>query len=157
MSKSPPPLTKKQSSVFLVGSGIAWGIITLLFFLLGSTPTKADSQPEWFLAGTNLLETSAFVIASLLCFRNWRSSYIVSGRKAWFWLGSGLLAYGCGNILFFLWGTIWGLDPVVSPGDFFYIMSYLFLATGMINAALQRRLNLESSQWLIVGELGWWE
>ncbi|MFZ4639927.1 MAG: hypothetical protein ACOYMP_05955 [Nodosilinea sp.] len=154
MSNLPPPPTKNQSSVFLIGSGIAWGIITLLFFLLCSAPTKTGTQPGWFLAGTNILETGAFTIASLLCFRNWKSRYIVSGRQAWFWLGAGLMTYACGNILFFLWGTIWGLDPVVSLGDCFYILSYIFLATGMVKAALQRRLNLEPSQWLIVGGIG---
>lgn len=154
MSKSPSSITKKQSSIFLIGSAIAWGIITLLFFLLGSTPSPTATQPGWFLAGTNGLETGAFAIAALLCFRNWQSRYIVSGRQVWLWLGAGLLTYGCGNVLFFIWGTIWGLDPVVSLGDIFYILSYLLLATGMIKAALQRRLNLELTQWLIVGGVG---
>ena len=89
-----------------------------------------------------------------MCFRNWRSTQIVRGRNVWFWIGLGLLFYTVGNILFFIWGTIWGLDPSVSLGDFFYIFSYIFLATGMFKAGLPRRLNLELPQWLIVIGIG---
>jgi FtsH-binding integral membrane protein len=128
--------------------------MTLLFFLLFSAPAADGTQPGWFLVGINLLEISAFFLASLLCFRNWRSTQIVSGRNVWFWIGLGLLFYTVGNILFFIWGTIWGLDPSVSLGDFFYIFSYVFLATGMFKAVLPRRLNLEMPQWLIVIGIG---
>jgi hypothetical protein len=138
----------------LVGACIAWGVVTLLFFLLLSSPGADGSQPGWFLVGINLLEIGAFFLASVLCFRNWRSTQIVSGRNVWFWIGLGLLFYTVGNILFFIWGTIWGLDPSVSLGDFFYIFSYIFLATGMFKAVLPRRLNLELPQWLIVIGIG---
>nr|WP_279308313.1 hypothetical protein [Nodosilinea sp. FACHB-131] len=138
----------------LVGACIAWGVATLLFFLLFTAPGEDGAQPSWFLVGINLLEIGAFFFASLLCFRNWRSTQIVSGRNVWFWIGLGLMSYTAGNILFFLWGTIWGLDPEVSLGDFFYIFSYIFLAAGMFKAVLPRRLNLEFSQWLIVVGIG---
>jgi FtsH-binding integral membrane protein len=138
----------------LVGACIAWGVLTLLFFLLFSDPGADGVQPDWFLVGINLLEIGAFFLASVLCFRNWRSTQIVSGRNVWFWIGLGLLTYTIGNILFFVWGTIWGLDPSVSLGDFFYILSYIFLATGMFKAVLPRRLNLELPQWLMVVGIG---
>jgi FtsH-binding integral membrane protein len=129
-------------------------VITLLFFLLFNSPGEDGTQPDWFLVGINLLEIGAFFLAALLCFRNWRSTQIVSGRNVWFWIGLGLLFYTVGNILFFIWGTFWGLDPSVSLGDFFYIFSYLFLATGMFKAVLPRRLNLELPQWLTVAGIG---
>jgi FtsH-binding integral membrane protein len=138
----------------LIGACIAWGVMTLLFFLLFTAPDAEGNQPSWFLVGINLLEIGAFFLASVLCFRNWRSSQIVSGRNVWFWIGLGLLSYSFGNILFFIWGTIWGLDPSVSLGDFFYILSYVFLAAGMFKAVLPRRLNLELSQWLVVAGIG---
>ncbi len=154
MSKSSAATSKTLSTPLLIGAGIAWGVVSLLFFLLFSTARENGAQPEWFLLGINLLETGAFFIASLLCFRNWRSGQIVSGRNVWFWIGLGLMMYVIGNILFFLWGNIWGLDPAVSLGDFFYILSYIFLAAGMFKAVLPRRLNLELSQWLIVVGIG---
>lgn len=154
MSKSSTTTAKTLSIPLLVGTGIAWGVVSLLFFLLFSTAGNESGQPEWFLLGINLLETGAFFIASLLCFRNWRSGQIVSGRNVWFWIGLGLLMYVIGNILFFIWGNIWGLDPAVSLGDFFYILSYIFLAAGMFKAVLPRRLNLDVSQWLIVIGIG---
>jgi hypothetical protein len=151
---STPSSTGTLSTPLLVGACIAWGVVTLLFFLLLSSPGADGSQPGWFLVGINLLEIGAFFLASVLCFRNWRSTQIVSGRNVWFWIGLGLLFYTVGNILFFIWGTIWGLDPSVSLGDFFYIFSYIFLATGMFKAVLPRRLNLELPQWLIVIGIG---
>jgi hypothetical protein len=137
-----------------IALGVAWGIVTLLFFLLFSSPGLEGEQPAWFLLGITILEGGAFALSSLLCFRNWRSSQIVSGRGVWLWIGLGLLSYTVGNLLFFLWGNIWGLDPAVSFGDLFYILSYIFLAGGMLQAVLPRRLNLEPPQWLIVAGLG---
>ncbi len=154
MSHSSQPPPKSRSSAPLIGAAIIWAVVTLLFFLLFSTPGASGSQPSWFLLGTNILETGAFLVAALLCFRNWQSQHIVSGRGVWLWIGAGLLMYGAGNILFFLWGVVWGLDPVVSLGDFFYILSYLCLAIGMLQAALPRRLNLEPFQWLIITAIG---
>ncbi|WP_275336006.1 hypothetical protein [Nodosilinea sp. PGN35] len=155
MSKSSTPSSASSSSTpLLVGACIAWGVVTLLFFLLFTAPGEDGAQPTWFLLGINLLEIGAFFLASVLCFRNWRSTQIVSGRNVWFWIGLGLLFYALGTVLFFIWGTIWGLDPAVSLGDFFYIFSYIFLAAGMFKAVLPRRLNLEVSQWLIVVGIG---
>lgn len=155
MSKSSTPSAARNSSTpLLVGACIAWGVVTLLFFLLFTAPGEDGVQPAWFLLGINLLETGAFFLAALLCFRNWRSAQIVSGRNVWFWIGLGLLFYVMGNVMFFLWGNIWGLDPAVSLGDFFYILSYIFLAAGMFKAVLPRRLNLELPQWLMIIGIG---
>ncbi len=151
-SSNLPP--QSRSSGPLIVAAITWGVLTLLFFLLFSIPSAGAGPPTWFLTGTNILETGAFFVAALLCFRNWQSRHIVSGRRVWLWIGAGLLMYGLGNVLFFLWGVVWGLKPVVSLGDFFYILSYLCLAIGMLQAALPRRLNLEPSQWLMIAAIG---
>ncbi|MEB3289624.1 MAG: hypothetical protein VKI82_06890 [Leptolyngbya sp.] len=154
MSQSSTPSSKSLlSTPVLIGSGIAWGVISLLFSLL-FIPSGGNDPAEWFLLGINILETGAFFIASMLCFRNWRSPQIVSGRTVWFWMGLGLIMYVLGNVFFFLWGNTWGLDPAVSFGDFFYILSYVFLSTGMFQAVLPRRLNLDLAQWLIVLGIG---
>jgi hypothetical protein len=129
-------------------------VVSLLFFLLFGAPGEDGSRSEWFLLGINFLETGAFLIAAMLCFRNWKSAQIVSGRTVWLWIGIGLLSYTLGNVMFFLWGNVWGLDPAVSLGDFFYILSYIFLAVGMFKAVLPRRLNLSVPQWLIVVGIG---
>lgn len=148
-------MSKSSSSTpLLIGAGIAWAVIALLVFLLFGSPDASGESPGWFLALITILETGAFAISALLCFRNWRSNQIVSGGNVWFWIGAGLLSYTMGNVLFFLWGNVWGLDPAVSLGDFFYILSYIFLAAGMLKAVLPRRLNLDISQWLIVAGVG---
>jgi hypothetical protein len=154
LSKSSTASSATSSTPILVGAGVAWGVVTLLFFLLFGAPGADGSRSEWFLLGINFLETGAFLIAAILCFRNWKSSQIVSGRSVWLWIGIGLTAYTLGNVMFFLWGNVWGLDPAVSLGDFFYILSYIFLAAGMFKAVLPRRLNLTVPQWLIVVGIG---
>ncbi len=154
MSQSSTPSSKSfLSTPVLIGGGIAWGVISLLFSLL-FIPSGGNEPADWFVLGINLLETGAFLIASLLCFRNWRSPFIVSGGTVWFWIGLGLMMYVLGNVFFFLWGNLWGLDPAVSFGDFFYILSYVFLSIGMFQAVLPRRLNLDLAQWLIVLGIG---
>lgn len=65
-------------------------------------------------------------------------------------MGLGMLCYSLGNILFFLWGNVWGLDPAVSLGDIFYLLSYIFIGLGMLQAVLPRRLNLELPQWGLI-------
>lgn len=145
--------SRSSSAIFIIG-GIIWAVFSLMFFLLGSTPGPDGEKSALFLLGITFLETGAFFISSLLCLRNWQSTQIVSGRNVWLWIGLGLLSYTVGNVLFFLWGNVWGLDPAVSLGDLFYIMSYIFLAAGMFKAVLPRRLNLEPPQWLIVAGIG---
>lgn len=137
--------------------GIIWGFVSLLFFLFFSVPPPGQEHPQWYLNGITVLETGAFVLSSLLCLRNWKSGQIVSGGNVWLWIGLGLLSFSFGNLLFYLWGNVWGKDPAVSLGDAFYLMSYIFLAMGMFQAVLPRRLNLDIRQWvviLIVGLLG---
>lgn len=140
----------KTTTTLIVLAGIALAVITLLFFLLFSVPTGDGSRPAWFLVGINFLELLAFVGATALCFRNWQSSQIVSGRNVWLSMGLGMLCYSLGNVLFFFWGTIWELDPAVSLGDLFYLLSYLFIGVGMLQAVLPRRLNLELKQWALI-------
>jgi hypothetical protein len=140
----------KATTTVVVLAGIALAVITLLFFLLFSVPAGDEGRPAWFLVGINALEFLGFVGATVLCFRNWKSSQIVSGRNVWLSMGLGMLCYSLGNILFFLWGTVWELDPAVSLGDIFYLLSYVFIGIGMLQAVLPRRLNLEVKQWALI-------
>ncbi|MFE4108277.1 hypothetical protein [Almyronema epifaneia] len=154
MSHSSSSLKSVVSTRNVVLFCIAWGLVSLIFFLLFSVPPPGGEHPAWFFYGITVLETGAFAIATLLCFRNWGSSQIVSGRGVWLLLGLGLLCFTLGNVLFFFWGTVWGLDPAVSLGDFFYILCYVFLILGMLRAVLPRRLNLEAMQWLTIAGIG---
>lgn len=153
MSKS-TSASQSSSTKGLIALGIIWALFALMFFLLFSSPGPDGTKPAWFLLGITILETGAFLGSAILCLRNWRSSQIVSGRGVWLWIGIGLLSYVMGNLFFFLWGNVWGLDPSVSLGDVFYIFSYIFIAVGMFKAVLPRRLNLEPPQWLIIVGVG---
>ncbi|MGF1521354.1 MAG: hypothetical protein ACFBSF_03430 [Leptolyngbyaceae cyanobacterium] len=133
---------------------VIWAVVALLFFLFFSVPPDGGDRPQWYLNGITVLETGAFVISSLLCFRNWQSGQIVSGRGVWRWIFLGLLSYAVGNVFFYIWNSVFGLDPDVSLGDAFYLLSYVFLAAGMLQAVLPRRLNLEVRQWGIVALTG---
>lgn len=134
---------------------ILWALLAVFVFLFFSVlPEGADSRPSWYLNAITVIETGAFLFSSLLCFRNWRSSQIVSGRGVWLSIGIGLLFYAAGNLFFYLWNNVFGLDPSVSLGDFFYLLSYVFLAIGMFKAVLPRRLNLDAKQWAIVVIIG---
>lgn len=132
----------------IVLAGIAWAVLALLFFLLFSS---GEDRPQWYLIGTYVFELVAYLSAAILCFRNWQSPQIVSGRQVWLAIGAGMLSYFIGGVFFGLWELVWGLEPDVSLGDLFYILTYIFLGWGMTLAVTSRRLNLEKWQWGIVG------
>ncbi|MEO0987242.1 MAG: hypothetical protein AAFY20_17065 [Cyanobacteria bacterium J06639_14] len=154
MSKQSSTTLSLLSANTLILFEVIWAVVALLFFLFFSVPPPGEDRPSWYLNGITVLETGAFAIASLLCFRNWQSGQIVSGRGVWRSIFLGLLCYTVGNIFFYIWGNQFGLDPDVSLGDFFYLFSYIFLAAGMLQAVLPRRLNLETRQWAIVALTG---
>ncbi|HEY9667591.1 MAG TPA: hypothetical protein V6C91_12355 [Coleofasciculaceae cyanobacterium] len=161
MSSSSVEKEKEKTSAaqsFLSGQkvvygGIAWAIISLLFFLLFSIRAPGEERPFWYLIGTYVLETLPFLAAALLCLRNWRSPTIASGRSVWLGIGLGMLAYFIANLIFGVWELYFGLDPDVSPADFFYLLSYVLIGWGMVLAVLPRRLNLELWQWITVGAI----
>lgn len=138
----------------IVLAGIAWAVLALLFFLLFSITAPGQDRPYWYSVGTSIFETVAFISAAILCFRNWRSPQIVSGRTVWLFIGLGMLSYFVGNLLFSYWELGLGIEPDVSPGDFFFVLTYIFLIIGMGLAVISRRLNLEIWQWGIVGVIG---
>jgi hypothetical protein len=90
-------------------------------------------------------------VAGVLCYRNWGSPQIASGRNVWLGIGLGMVCYALANVIFGWWELYWGLDPDVSPADLFYLLVYAFVGWGMILAVLPRRLNLEVWQWVTVG------
>lgn len=140
--------TLSVQAIVLMAS--SWAIMALLFFLLFSVSPTAGERPEWYGIITYILEEVAFLGAALLCFRNWRSSAIVSGRGVWLAIGLGLLSYFIGNLFLAYWEVGLGKSPEVSPGDFFFILTYLFLGWGMLQAVASKQLNLTKGQWAIL-------
>ncbi|MBW4560503.1 MAG: hypothetical protein KME32_04950 [Mojavia pulchra JT2-VF2] len=161
----------RSKSIFSTGNivllGIGWAVLALLYFLLFSAKVPGadgiESRAEWYVIGTNIFEALAYLGASILCLRNWRSPQIVSGRNVWLAIGIGMLSYFLGGIFFGYTEIILKDEPDVSIGDVFFVVAYLLLGVGMILAATHRRINLEKWQWLIVLAIGvfgsllaWW-
>ena len=114
-SSSASKASSSQSTLILC---IGWGVLSVLFFLLfGALAPGEESRPDWFLISITFLEIIAFLLTAFLCIRNSGSSQINSGGTVWLALGIGMVAFAAGNVFFFLWGTVWGLDPSASMGD----------------------------------------
>ncbi|WP_242059824.1 hypothetical protein [Oscillatoria sp. FACHB-1407] len=150
MSKKTSSLESFLSVQTLVLVASAWAIFALLFFLLFSVPLPGQERPEWYGITTYILENLAFLGASILCFRNWRSPQIVSGRTVWLLIGLGMLSYFVGNLVLGYWELGLGKEPDVTPGDFFFLLTYVLLGWGMLLAVLSRQLTLTPPQWVIV-------
>jgi hypothetical protein len=146
-SGTPSPLSGQN----IVYGGMAWAVISLLFFLLFGITAPGQESPLWYLIGTYVLETLPFLGAAILCYRNWRSPQIASGRNVWLGIGLGMISWFIANLIFGVWELYFRLEPDVSPADLFYITFYMFLSWGMVLAVLPRRLNLEVWQWATVG------
>lgn len=144
---SPQPLLSAQN---LIVAGIAWAVLALLFFLLFSVTPPGEERPLWYSVGTLIFEVVAFLAGGILCLRNWRSPQVVSGRTVWLAIGIGLLSYAIGDILFGCWEEIWHLEPDVSLGDVFFLITYVCLGWGMVLAVLSKRVNLEVWQWAVL-------
>ncbi|MEB3281882.1 MAG: hypothetical protein VKK42_23460 [Lyngbya sp.] len=134
----------------LVIFGIVWAVLALLFFLLFSVTPQGEELPLWYSIGTYIFELGAFLVAALVCYRNWQSPQMVSGRNVWLGFGLGCLFYFIAGVLFGIWELVWHLDPDVSLADLPYILSYLFLGWGMVLAVTSKRLNLEIWQWAAI-------
>jgi hypothetical protein len=147
-STSEKSSTSLLSAQTLVIAGIVWAVMALLFFLLFSVPFSVEEgSPLWYSIGTYIFECGAFLGATLVCFRNWQSPHMVSGRNVWLGIGLGMLFYFIANLLFGIWELYFELDPDVSPADAFYLVSYVVLIGGMVLAVTAKRLNLEIWQW----------
>lgn len=134
-------------SRIVIYAGITWGILSLALFVSSILlPDLEDSLG--YLIGTYVAECVPFLVGVALCYRNWRSPKIASGRKVWLGIGLGVLAYLIADLIFGFWEIYWGLDPEVSPADLFYTAFYLCVGGGMVLAVLSRRLNLEVWQWV---------
>jgi hypothetical protein len=144
---SSQPLLSAQN---LIVGGIAWAVLALLFFLLFSVTPSGEERPLWYSVGTLIFEVVAFLAGGILCLRNWRSPQVVSGRTVWLAIGIGLLSYAIGDILFGCWEQIWQLEPDVSLGDVFFLITYICLGWGMVLAVLSKRVNLEIWQWAVL-------
>jgi hypothetical protein len=93
------------------------------------------------------------LVAGGLCWRNWRSHHIPSGRGVWLLFAIATFAYGMGNLWFALWELLWGLDPAASAGNLWYVLFYLMLIGGVRLAILDRDVQLAAPQWLIVASV----
>lgn len=157
MNKKSSGAEAPLSTRTIVMAATALAILAALFFLLFSVSVPGEGRPAWYGITTYVLEEVAFLGASILCLRNWRSSQIVSGRAVWLLLGLGMLSYFVGNLLFGYWELGLQQEPDISPGDFFFILAYILIGCGMLLAVVSRRLNLSPVQWLIafgIGALG---
>ncbi|CAD5944522.1 hypothetical protein PCC9214_02149 [Planktothrix tepida] len=152
MSSTSQQKSSLSSSLFsaqgMVIAGIVWAVLALLFFLLFSVTVEGEELPLWYSIGTYFFELGAFLGAAIVCYRNWQSPQMVSGRNVWLCIGLGVFFYFIGGVLFGVWELVWHLDPAVSIADAFYVLSYLFLGAGMILAVLSKRVDLEIAQWV---------
>jgi hypothetical protein len=141
-------------------SYFSWAILGVLYFLFFSAKIPdlgqggIEIRAGWYVIGTNIFEAVAYLVASLLCWRNWQSTQMVSSRKVWLSIGLGMFAYFIGRLVFAYIEIGLKQQPDVSIANVFFIMAFLCLTTGMALGLLSHRIHLKPWQWLIVAAVG---
>jgi hypothetical protein len=130
--------------------GIIWSIISVVLYLNFSVVADHHARPTWFILATTGLEELGLLIAGSLCWRNWQSPDLPTGRVVWLLFAIAIFAFFGGNLWFCLWEVRWGLDPAASAGNVFFVLFYLILIAGMRLAILDRDVQLARPQWVIV-------
>ncbi len=130
--------------------GIIWSVVAAVLYLNFSVVDAHHTRPIWFILTTTGLEELGLLISGYLCWRNWQSPDIPSGRAVWLLFAIAIFAFFGGNLWFCLWEVLWGLDPAASAGNVFFVLFYLILIAGMRLAILDRDVQLARLQWAIV-------
>jgi hypothetical protein len=133
--------------------GIIWAVVSTVIYLNFSVVDANASRPVWFIITTTGLEEIGLLISGYLCWRNWQSPNIPSGRAVWLLFAIAIFAFFGGNLWFCLWEVQWGLDPAASAGNPFFVLFYLILIAAMRLAILDRDVQLARQQWVIVGAI----
>jgi hypothetical protein len=153
MTKSLPDKVEPQSWLtgeYVIYWGLIWSVISLILYLNFSVVDPQSTRPGWFIWSTAGLEEIGLLISGWLCWRNYRSNYIVGGRTVWLLFAIAMGAFFIGNLWFFLWEMLWGLEPAASAGNPFFVLFYLILIAGVRLAILDRDVQLARQQWVAV-------
>jgi hypothetical protein len=150
-----PPSEKLALQTWLCGEyvtywGVMWAIISTVLYLNFSVVDPHTARPIWFIVTTSGFEEIGLLISGYLCWRNWQSPDIPSGRTVWLLFAIAILAFFGGNLWFCLWELQWGLNPGASAGNLCFALFYLMLIGGMRLAILDRDVRLVRQQWIVV-------
>ena len=153
MSKSTVP--ELDNPLWLRGEyitywGIIWSVLALILHLNFGIIDPGSKQPAWFILTSIGFEEIGLMVAGMLCWRNWRSNYIPSGRGVWLLFAIAMFAFFVGNLCFCAWELVWGLDPAASAGNLFFGLFYLMLIGGVRLVMLDRDIELATPQWVAV-------
>ncbi|WP_310421727.1 hypothetical protein [Chamaesiphon sp. VAR_48_metabat_135_sub] len=153
MTKSSPDKSSIQtwlSAEYIIYWGLIWSAISLVIYLNFSVVDASIARPGWFILTTTGLEEIGLLVSGCLCLRNWQSPDISSGRAVWLLFAIAIFSFFIGNLWFCLWELCWGLDPAASAGNLFFVLFYLILIAGVRLAILDRDVQLERQQWVLV-------
>ena len=150
-----PPSEKLELQTWFRGEyvtywGVMWAIISTVLYLNFSVVDPHTARPDWIILTTTGFEEVGLLISGYLCWRNWQSPDIPSGRTVWLLFAIAILAFFAGNLWFCVWELQWGLNPAASVGNLFFALFYLMLIAGMRLAILDRDVRLVRQQWLVV-------
>ncbi len=138
------------SGEYITYWAMIWSAISLVLYLTFSVVEPGTARPGWFIASTIGMEEIGLLVSGCLCWRNWQSRSIPSGRAVWLLFAIAIFAFFVGNLWFCLWELCWGLNPAASAGNLFFALFYLMLVAGVRLAILDRDVQLARQQWIVV-------
>ncbi len=140
---------------FLSSSNITfWSLIWILAaslpYFIFSFVIPDNNRPIWFKIGTYIFTDIDLLIATFLCFRNWRHQRVPSGKWVWLLFGLATFAYLVGEVILSGWELYWGLKPAGSPADLAFMVFYVLMVWGLVQVIASQRLSLNWQQSILL-------
>jgi diguanylate cyclase (GGDEF)-like protein len=121
--------------LLLVGNVVALGVFLVL---------RAGSEYSTLWDGC--LGNLVMVVPVVACFARARQPGL--RRVAALWLGSGMLCWAAGNVIFLVWTQHQANPPIPSPADIAYFGFYLCVAAALVSLARRDSASLSRTLWL---------
>jgi hypothetical protein len=129
---------------------LIWMAVAAVPYLIFNFMMPHSPRPLWFKIGSYVVTGLALLMATFLCFRNWRHQRVPSGKWVWLLFALATFTYLVGKVILAGRELYWGLPLHGSPADVAFIGFYVLIVWGCSLLMLGCRISLNWQQGIIL-------